>query len=189
MAEFIYEWQWRVQISGPPPQKTCGSNNGGWAGARSLYLSNVNFAGVDVVSNIRQLKAGNTVRVEHKTDSGVWSLWTLAVDPIEYGGTYCTFPSSALEYHGVPVDNLVYRVVLTSGEVATTKISMGDHLRNLSFLAGGMLKQENICLETVGDDAIKVYDKMVNAYLNTPELPQPVPRPATPGDREAMKTL
>ena len=185
MAEFIYEWQWRVQVSGPPPQKTCGSNTGGWAGARSLYLSNVNNAGADVISSIRQMKAGNTVRVEHKTDSGVWSLWVLAVAPIEYG-VYCTFPVSGLEYAGVAVDNMVYRVVLEAGEVATTKISMGDHLRNLSFLAGGMLKQENICLETVGEDAIKVYDKMVNAYLNTPELPQPVPRPATPSGKKTL---
>ncbi len=37
-------------MSAPPPQKTCGDNNGGGRRAGSLYLSNVNNAGADVIS-------------------------------------------------------------------------------------------------------------------------------------------
>ena len=178
---FTYEWQWRVQMTIPPPQKTAGSNNGTWAGAMSLYLSNTNQAAQDVSSTFRSMKTGDTIRIESKTDASVWSLWTLGVPPIDYG-TCFTFPVSQLTYQGAPIDNTVYRAVITTGVLpaATERITITAHLLNLSVIANGMLTQGNISLETVGDDTIKVYDKLVRAYLETPELPQPVPPPALP---------
>lgn len=168
-----------MQLTMPPPSKVGGTNNGTWAGARSLYLSNTNNASQDVSSTFRQLKAGDTIRVEHKTDSTIWSLWTLAVAPIDYA-TYFTFPASTSEYHGSPVDNMVYRMVITIGTSKTERLSIAEHLLNLSVVANGMLAQGNISLGTIGDDAIKVYNQLVVAYLATPELPQPVPPPTLP---------
>ena len=159
--------------------KTSGSNNGAWGGARSLYLSNVNNASQDVSSTFRQMKAGDVIRIEHKTDSTIWSFWTLAVAPIDYA-TYFTFPVSVNEYHGNPVDNTVYRMVITFGPPTTERLSIGEHLLNLSVIANGMLQQQNISLSSVGDDAIKVYDRLVRSYLETPELPQPLPPPVLP---------
>ena len=177
---YTYEWQWRVQTTLPPPAKSIGSNNGAWSsGARSLYLSNTNNAGQDVSSTFRQMKIGDTIRIEHKTDSTIWSLWKLDVAPIEYS-TCFTFPSTSVEYHGAPVDNTVYRVVITFVEPKTERLAIGEHLLNLSVIANGMLGKESINLATIGDDAIKVYTQLVTAYLATPELPQPVPPPAVP---------
>ena len=181
---FTYEWQWRMQLTMPPPSKVGGSNNGSWAGARSLYLSTVNFAGQDVSSTFRQMKAGDTIRLEHKTDVSIWSLWVLAVAPVDYV-TYFTFPMATVpEYQGNPVDNTVYRAVITQGPVPaeeTEKISIPQHLLNLSIICNGILSQTGqIALSSAGDDAIKVYDKLVRAYLDTPELPQPVPVPQLP---------
>jgi hypothetical protein len=177
---YTYEWQWRIQTSLPCPIKTGGSNSGAWAGAASLYLSNTNQAAQDVSSTFRQLKAGDTIRIEHKTDSTIYSIWTLAVPPIDYGSCF-TFPTSKVEYHGAPVDNTVYRAVITSGTTTTDRLSIGQHMFNLCTLANGILRQgQNIPLQTVGQDAVKIYTGIVDAYLATPQLPQPVPPPAVP---------
>ncbi len=67
----------------------------------------------------------------------------------------------------VAVDNLVYRVVLESGEVATTKISMSEHLRKPECDCEPDASQETLAGERGGRRDQKVYDRLVNSYLDT----------------------
>lgn len=114
LSYYSYEWEWRTQTTLPPPAKTFGSNNGAWAGSKSLYLSSTNQASADVSSTIRQMKPNDTIKIEHKTDPTIWANFVLSVIPVEYTNSF-TFPSSLSGSQGAPVNNTVYKVTLSTG--------------------------------------------------------------------------
>lgn len=176
---YTYDWQWRVQTSLPPPQKTCGSNTGSWSGATSMYLSPINYSGADCSATIRLLKANDTIRIEHKTDASIWSLWTLAIGPVEYPGSF-TFPSLSLASQGAPADNTVYRITFTTGVSPAASISIPQHMENICLLASGMLARGDLNIPTIGDDSILLYEYICRSYLEEPYLPQPKPSPGLP---------
>lgn len=118
ISYYSYEWEWRTQTSLPPPQKTFGSNNGAWAGGKSLYVSSVNQAGADVSGIFRQMKAGDTIKIENKTDATIWASCVLAVPPVDYIGFF-TFPTASGDGQGAAVNNMIYKVTFSTGAVQT----------------------------------------------------------------------
>lgn len=121
-------WTWNNQLP-PPGNGQIRTDSRDWAGAKSLCVDWRTDAGVDVSAGLGQIRAGDTLRLEHQTDATRYATYTVTGNPTQVFSGSFQFPVTYLSGGGV-LPNSGTRVILTltasgSGTPPGDQVSIG----------------------------------------------------------------
>jgi hypothetical protein len=74
------------------------------------------------------------------------------------------------------------------GRVVMPALTVAEHMQNVCVIASGLIISPQNPIGTVGDDAMAIYHKVIDAYVADPEMPQAVGYVAAlPADSKGAK--
>jgi hypothetical protein len=152
---------WSNQSSVPPSTKQVRSNTANWVSATQLHFSNTDNAGVDRSPGLDSVKPGDTIRLEHSTDSTRWATFLVSTNPSVLVG-YHTFPVTCTGSNGaLPGNSTLLSVTFNLSQATMPSPVLGHMYIDLTMVPETDQSIANNLMDLIGD-RLKVVTHLVN---------------------------